>query len=196
MTTSTDTLPAGQYRVTGEPVFGLSPTRCRDLDRGDVVTLVTHRPDFDGDVLVRRDDADRSVYIHASSLTPITALAEGQRVRVADPAGTRVEVGGIPAGYVQERVFGKVGVVTYAPGRFGACAEVEFEGLGAPLSQSIHPAFLTPVDDEPDVPAPIREPLTFAAAYEKAVAHRGTPTSAKQVAKTVRLAELLVEVSA
>ena len=41
-----------------------------------------------------------------------------------------------------------------------------------------------------------REPLTFAAAYEKAVAHRGTPTSAKQVAKTVRLAELLIEVSA
>jgi len=194
MTTSTDTLPAGQYRVTGEPVFGLSPTLCRDLDRGDVVTLVTHRPDSDGDVLVRRDDADRSVYIHASSLTPITALAEGQRVRVADPAGTRVEVGGTPAGFVQERVFGKVGVVTYAPGRFGACAEVEFEGLGSPLSQSIHPAFLTPVDDEPA--APVREPLTFAAAYEKATAFFGTPESAEDVATASKLAELLVEVSA
>lgn len=66
--------------------------------------------------------------------------------------------------------------------------DVEAEGLRS--GWRISASCLEPID------LPVREPLTFAAAYEKAVAHRGTPASAKQAVKTARLAELLVEVSA
>lgn len=64
------------------------------------------------------------------------------------------------------------------------------------LTNIVGPAHLTLLPEGVELVKPtVREPLSFTDAYEKAVAHRGAPTTAKQVAKASKLAELLIEVS-
>jgi len=109
---------------------------------------------------------------HVIAREPAWHPAPGSRVFFSDTHGDGPAVGDV--------------VKVTGPTEHGD--DVAAEGLST--GWRISASCLEPID------LPAREPLTFAAAYEKAVAHRGTSTSAKQVAKTVRLAELLVEVSA
>jgi ribosomal protein L21E len=142
MTTSTSPLPAGEYRVTGEPVWGSSENESQH-PLGAVVQLEsTRHPDMDGDVFVHAGST--SGYIRASSLSPAHLFTEGQRVRVANFASTAYPDDAVTqTGYVAPSAFGKTGKVSGTSGNGNIIVK------GDDFYQYIHPAYLTLINDEP-----------------------------------------------
>jgi predicted RecA/RadA family phage recombinase len=197
-------LAAGQYVVTSAPVFGASPLSARDLTVGEVVTLEEglNTPDTDGDVRVRTRSAGL-VWVRASVLSPVilpTAAAPAPEPTLAErfPVGRLVVTSADPktkeGGYVAPEFRGVVAEVKGST--FGDVRITLPNGERPFLTNIVGPAHLTLLPEGVELVKPtVREPLTFTDAYEKAVAHRGAPTTAKQVAKASKLAELLIEVS-
>ena len=142
---------------------------------------------------------DRGAYVR--NLRKITTLAPAAEPTHAErfPVGRLVVTTADPktadGGYVSPEFRGAVAVVK-ATDVYGG-REVRLALPGRPtLTNIVAPEHLTLLPEGVELVKPtVREPLSFTDAYAKAVAHRGEPTSAKQVAKASKLAELLIEVS-
>lgn len=127
----------------------------------------------------------------------VTAPAAEPTLAERFPVGRKVVVSAAPkttdGGYVSPSFRGQVATVTGYITSYGENVTVQ---LAAGMTNHIGGAHLTLLPEGVELAKPVvREPLTFDAAYRKAVAFRGTPSSAKQVAKASKLAELLIEVS-
>ena len=191
------TLAAGKYRVTASPVFGALPLSVPTLRIGDDVTLEEGRglPDSDGDVRVRTARGGLQ-WVRANVLSPI-AEAPAPTLAERFPVGRKVVVGLRPKvadGSAVSPLFrGQVATVTRIVETWGGNVSV---ALSTGERNYISPDHLTLLPEGVELVKPtVREPLTFPAAYTKAASFRGQPTTAKQVAKTSKLAALLVEVS-
>ena len=195
------TLAAGKYRVTASPVFGASPLTVPTLSIGDDVTLEEGhgRPDRDGDVRVRTVRGGLQ-WVRANVLSPVAEAPAPAEPTLAErfPVGRLVVTATNPktasGQYVSPEFRGAVAVVkgtSYGDVRLALPGGGRFG-----LTNVVGPDHLTVLPEGVELAKPtVREALTFPAAYTKASAFRGQPTTPKQVAKTSKLAELLVEVS-
>lgn len=196
-------LAVGQYVVTAAPTFGASPLPVREFIIGEVVTLEEGytRPDVDGDVRVRSARTRGLVWVRANVLSPVvlptTPAPAEPTLAERFPVGRKVVVSANPTtsrgAYVAPTFAGAVATITSSAATVDD-VRVKHDEHG--YTNIVGPEHLTLLPEGVELVKPtVREPLAFAAAYAKAVEFRGEPTTSKQVAKTSKLAELLVEVS-
>ena len=194
-------LTPGSYKIVAEPTYhldGLPRTfRGRTLAPkiGDTVVVTGPAGASYGDD-VKASGLSSGWRISAACLAP-APVAEptlAERFPVGRLVVTTADPKTADGGYVSHEFRGVVAQVKGTT--FGDVRLALPNGERPFLTNIVGPEHLTLLPEGVLLVKPtVREPLSFTDAYAKAVAHRGEPTSAKQVAKASKLAELLIEVS-